>query len=368
MDIYFARLDKLRKRIKANQGILITDKSDLFYLTGFRQDGYWGLLAKEKFFLFLLPLLYGQGVNHFGSLRSCMQGRGSHQAEEKLVFLQGKDLFSLFSGIVQEEKLEAVFFDPEKISLSKVEKLKKTARIKFNSCKDLVTDLREIKDANEINLIRKSCQLVLKGYRYAKKIIHPGMSERELANEIEYYLKKEGAQGVSFETIVAGGMNSSYSHHLTSDYIFQENDPVLLDLGVVYRGYSSDLTRVIFLGKITKLFKQVYQIVEEAQKKAITGVKPSVKTKRIFSLAFKVIQQAGYAKYFLHNLGHGIGVDIHEKPYLSVKDKEVLKPGMVFTIEPGIYIPKEFGVRIEDVVLVTEKGCEVLTKSMSYEV
>lgn len=362
MNIYSIRLDKLCKRIKTNQGILITDKSDLFYLTGFRQDGYWGLLTGSKFFLLLPPLLYGQGVNHFGSPQAPEKSKS-----EEFIFLKGKDLFSLFNRITKEEKLKTVFFDPEKISLSKIEKLKKVVKIKFNSFKDLVTDLREIKDINEINLIRKSCQLVLRGYQYAKKIIRPGMSERELANEIEYYLKKEGAEGISFETIVAGGMNSSYPHHLTSGYVFKENEIVLLDLGVIYQGYASDLTRTIFLGKIKRLFRQIYQIVERAQKRAIAGIKPGVETREIFSLAYQAIQQAGYPGYFLHNLGHGIGIDIHEKPCLSAKNREILKPGMVFTIEPGIYIPQEFGIRIEDVVLVTNKGCEILTESRSYD-
>ncbi len=342
--------------------MLVTDKSDLFYLTGFRQDGYWGLLTENKFFLLLLPLLYEQVENFLDKRqKEGILARSRIGKKGKFIFLRSRNLFFLFTEVAKKEKLKTILFDPDKTSFSLVKKLKKVKSIKFYPSEDIVATLREIKDTDEIDCIRQSGQLALRGYRYAEKIIHPGMTERELANEIEYYLKKEGAEGMSFETIIAGGMNSSYPHHLTSDYVFRENDTVLLDLGAVYRGYSSDLTRVIFLGKIARLYQQIYQIVEEAEKKAIIGVKPGVKTKAIFSLAFKVIQKAGYARNFLHNLGHGVGIDIHEKPYLSAKDKEVLKPGMVFTIEPGIYILKEFGIRIEDMVLVTDKGCEVLT-------
>ncbi len=351
------RWQKIQTKIKKGQGFLVTDKSDLFYLTGFGPEGYWGLLTGSKFFLLLLPLLYEQAVDYLKS-----------KPGKTFSLLRGKDLFTLFRGVLKREKLKTILFDPEKISFGTIEKLKKIGKVEFSSSKEMMANLREIKDEDEISLIGKSCQLTLTGYQYAKKIIHPGMSERDLAREVEYYLKKKGAEKVAFETIVAGGGNSSYPHHLTSDYVFQKNDTVLLDLGVVYQGYNSDLTRVIFLGKIPMFVKKIYKIVKKAQENAIQGIKPGVPAKEIYACAYRVFKETGYAKYFLHSLGHGIGINIHEKPYINPRNQEILQPGMVFTIEPGIYIPQKFGIRIEDVVLVTEKGYEILTESMSYEV
>jgi len=363
------RWQKLRTKIQKGQGILITDKGDLFYLTGFKQEDYWGLLTKGKFFLLLPPLLYEQAKNYF-DMRQKEEGLlfPKSKPPERFILFRGKDLFFLFSRVIRKEKLKTIVFEADKISFAEVEKLEKVRKIKFYPRKGILSNLREIKNTEEINSIRKSCQLALCGYQYTKKIIHPGMSELEVANEIEYYLKKQGAEKVAFETIVAGGMNSSYPHHLTSDYIFKKNDLVLLDLGVVYQGYTSDLTRVIFLGKISPFIRKIYQMVKKAQKNAFAGIKPGIEVKEIFSRAYRVLKEAGYAKYFPHNLGHGIGIDIHEKPYLSSKNREVLKPGMVFTIEPGIYIPQKFGIRIEDVVLVTEKGHKVLNKGIKCKV
>jgi len=342
---------KLQQKIKKNEGFLVTDESNLFYLTGFQQEGYWGLLTKDKFFLLFPPLLYLQAKDHFAS----------QLKDTFLILLKNKDLFFLLVRILKKEKLNLLSFEPKQMNFSLGEKLKKESKIKFFLQRNLVTNLREIKDEREIILLRKSCQLAFLGYQYAKKVIHPGMSERELAREIEYYLKKKGAERVAFETIVAGGINSSYPHHLTSNFVFQENDMVLLDLGVTYQGYCSDLTRIIFLGKIPKVIKKVYNTVKKAQEKVLAGIRPGKRVRGVFSFAYQVIEKAGYAKYFLHNLGHGIGIDIHEKPFINSKNREIFKPGMVFTIEPGIYLPQKFGIRIEDVVLVTKKGCEILT-------
>lgn len=356
MNVYSERLEKLQRKIEDSEGFLITDKSNLFYLTGFPQGGYWGLITKDKFFLLLKPLLFQQGMNHFGSY----QAKDLLKTKE-IFFFSAKDLFLLLVRLVKKEKLKKVSFDPEKVSLLEVNKLKKIREIKFVPKRDLLSKLREIKDNLEISFIRQACRLAVKGFNYAKNILRPGINEHQVANEVEYYLKKQGAERVAFETIIAGGTNSSYPHHLTSNYVFKENDPILLDLGVVYQGYSSDLTRTIFLGKINHLTKEVYRTVRKAQKRATKKVKPGILACEVDYSARQIVREAGYAKYFLHNTGHGIGIDIHESPYLTPKNKKILKPGMVITIEPGIYIPQKFGVRIEDVILVTEKGCEILT-------
>lgn len=348
--VYFSRRCKLQEKLKKKKidALLITAKDDLFYLSGFPHDGYWGLITKSVFFLLLPPLLFEQA-------RQTIK-------EEGVSFFAAKDTFSLLRKLAKRERLRTLLFDSEKTTCRQREKLKEIPGIKFFGEKDLLSNLREVKDQSEIEKIRKACKLVVQGCQYVRKILRPGMAEHELANEIEYYLRKNGAEKMSFEIIVASGENTAYPHHLTSERVFRKSDPVLVDLGVIYQGYCSDLTRTFFLGKIDKNLGNIYSIVKRAQEKAIQTVKPGLPIQKVAWAALRVVQGAGYGKYFLHNLGHGIGINIHESPLISARVKKVLKPGMVFTIEPGIYIPRLGGVRIEDVVLVTDNGYEVLTE------
>jgi len=354
---FMSRINQIREKLikKKIPAALVTGASDLFYLTGFQQEGYWGLITRDKFYLLLPPLLFRQGINHFRSYQAkdLLGGEG-------LNLLSGKDHYALLSKVIEKEKLKIICFDPEKITFEQVEKLRKVS--KFRPSKGLVSESREVKDTPEIEFIRQACRLAIRGFNYAKKILCPGMKERELANKIEYYLKSIGSEKMAFEIIVAGGRNTAYPHHLTSNYIFQRNDIVLIDLGVKYRGYASDLTRTIFLGKIQPFAKRVYTIVRKAHEEAIKKVRPGILTREVGHVARAIIKQSGFGKYFVHNTGHGVGIDIHERPYLTPKSRKILKPGMVFTIEPGIYIPEKFGIRIEDVIHVTEKGYEILTK------
>jgi Xaa-Pro aminopeptidase len=226
---------------------------------------------------------------------------------------------------------------------------------------NLVEHLRQIKDADEIAAIRAAVGVTARVYAAARRILKPGITELEAVGELERCIRRNGADGPSFEIIVASGPHGAYPHHISGRRKLRSGDAVVLDMGVVYRGYRSDLTRVFFLGKISALVRRVYEIVREAQEKAIALVRPGLLIADADAAARSFITERGYADAFGHNLGHGVGLETHELPYLSGKSGARFEPGMVVTVEPGIYLPNRFGIRIEDMVLVTGKKGEVLS-------
>lgn len=223
--------------------------------------------------------------------------------------------------------------------------------------------LRIIKDDDEIANIEKAAAIADEAFSYICDFIKPNLTEREIALELENFMKKRGASGTSFESIVASGKRSALPHGVASEKNIQKGDFITMDFGCIYNGYCSDMTRTIVLGKAEPKQKEIYGIVLEAQLEALSFIKPGVAGLEVDKIARDIITQKGYGDYFGHGLGHGVGLEIHESPRLSPTGKEVLKPGMIVTDEPGIYLPDFGGVRIEDLILVTETGARVLSKS-----
>lgn len=220
---------------------------------------------------------------------------------------------------------------------------------------------RMIKEPAEVALIRSAVCLGSSLFDRALKVMRPGVSEAEVAGEIEYAARRAGAQGMSFETIVAGGARSALPHGVASSQPIPNKGFVVLDFGVILGGYCSDMTRTVHMGRAPKQSREIYRVVREAQEEAIASVRPGVKAGEVDYAARKVLRAAGLGRYFTHSTGHGLGLEIHEPPRLGKDQAEVLEPGMVVTIEPGVYVAGRGGVRIEDVVVVTRRGCEVLT-------
>ena len=210
--------------------------------------------------------------------------------------------------------------------------------------------------------MRKSSELADKALAMTIPMIKAGMKEIEVKELLEAELKNQGMSNPAFDTIIGSGPNSALPHYTAGDRVLKAGDSVVIDFGGVYQGYNSDMTRTIMLGKATEEYRDVYEIVKEAQKRAIETVKPGVKASEIDAAARSYIAGKGYGDYFIHRTGHGIGMEVHEEPYISDISKSILQPGMVFSIEPGVYLPGKFGVRIEDLVMVTETGVEVLNK------
>jgi Xaa-Pro aminopeptidase len=228
---------------------------------------------------------------------------------------------------------------------------------------NLIESLSIKKDQNEIEKIRKAVRITDQVFSEILNFIKSGVKEQDLAAEIEYRFKRYGSTIPLYETIVASGKRSAMPHGRASNKKIQKGDLVTLDMGAVYEGYTADLTRTVAVGKANKRQKKVYNIVLKAQKQALSKVKPKMRACDLDKVARGIIKRAGYDKYFGHGLGHGIGLVIHDNPVINPRNQQFLEPGMVITIEPGIYIPNWGGIRIEDDVLITKKGCEVLTKA-----
>ncbi|MFC1632449.1 M24 family metallopeptidase [Candidatus Omnitrophota bacterium] len=260
-------------------------------------------------------------------------------------------------------KLRRMGFESDGISFNFHRRLKKSntgRQLIPQTC--IIEKIRSIKSAAEIELLRQAAKLALASFKYAQKIIRPGQKESAVADELQYFMRQQGAEDSAFDPIVASGIRSSLPHAPISSKIIRNNQPVLVDLGCRLSGYNSDLTRMVFLGKIGGKLKRIYQAVRQAQQLAISVVKAGVEASQVDLTARNYLRKEKLAPFFVHALGHGIGRDIHEAPSISSQNKSVLAPGMVFTVEPGIYLPGWGGVRVEDMVLVKKNGAEVLTK------
>jgi Xaa-Pro aminopeptidase len=224
-----------------------------------------------------------------------------------------------------------------------------------------VEQARMVKDEFEIACLRSAVLLGASLFDRALEVIRPGIRETELAAEMEYAARKAGAEAMSFETIVASGERSALPHGRASQAAIPAEGFVVCDFGVILSGYCSDMTRTVYVGRPSAGARGVYQAVKQAQQAALDAVRPGISVGEIDRAARKSLQKSGLAKYFTHSTGHGVGLEIHEAPRVAAGQTEILQPGMAITIEPGVYVPGKWGVRIEDMVVVTERGCEVLT-------
>jgi Xaa-Pro aminopeptidase len=225
----------------------------------------------------------------------------------------------------------------------------------------IVEPLRMIKDAAEIAAIRKACRLGVELFRTLTAKLRPRISESELAGELEFAARQAGAEQMAFSTIIAGGERSALPHGRASSIPVPATGFVVCDFGVILAGYCSDMTRTVHIGRPQIDARSGYEAVKEAQQAALDAVKPGATVGEVDHAARKLLYNHGLGKFFTHSTGHGLGLEIHEAPKIAAAQKDVLRPGMVITIEPGVYLPGKWGIRIEDTVVVTETGCEILT-------
>ena len=231
-----------------------------------------------------------------------------------------------------------------------------------NRLNDLIDNLRKIKSRDELYKIRQAQDLTDEAFTHILNYIHPGISELEVALELEFYIRKRGA-GTAFDFIAISGEKTSMPHGVPSEKIIKRGEFVTMDYGAAVDGYCSDMTRTIAVGEVCEEQKRIYEITLEAQLKAISAIKSGVKYKEIDEIARKIIYSSGYKGKFGHGLGHSVGLEIHEMPAFNMTCCDVTEPGVVITVEPGIYLEGKFGCRIEDMVYITEKGCIDLTAS-----
>lgn len=272
------------------------------------------------------------------------------------------NIFQLLTTIFEQEQIKNVGFEADYITYGQLEDWKKMLP-NINFVPLNVRELRMIKDDSEIERIKKATKIGDLAFQEVLKKIKPGMTEKDLELIILNSFRKNGATKESFDTIIASGIRSSMPHGKASDKIINENEIITCDFGCIYQGFCSDMTRTIALGTIDPKLIEIHNIVKEAQMRGIQAIKPGIKIGEIDKISRDYIAEKGYGQYFNHGTGHGLGIEIHEAPWVIKNEQTILKPGMVITVEPGIYIPELGGVRIEDDILVTENGYEILTQS-----
>jgi Xaa-Pro aminopeptidase len=347
------RLRKFSKQFLSQSlnGFIISRPENRFYLTGFTGSAGILFLSQAKNYLFVDGRYIEQAQKETSNIKII-------PVSSSLKLLE--DLADLIISL----KIGTVGFEEDFFVYSSFNRLKRhLARIKLVPKTKLVERLRMIKDEDELRKIKDSARIIDATFSHFFNLVKPGISEKDLEIELEYFAKKNGAEKTSFDFIVASGARTSLPHGRATNKTIKKNDLVMFDAGVIFKGYSSDMTRTIKLGKATKEEKNVFESVLDAQKTAISMVKAGVKASVIDENARRIIKKNGFGKNFLHALGHGLGLSVHEGPVLSPESKDFLRTNMVITIEPGIYLSGKFGVRIEDMVLITNSGCEVLTKS-----
>ena len=336
-------------RQQGMDAFFVTKPENIRYLIGYGGDDAYLLLAGGRRFLITDPRYYLQAKKDAGDFEIVIAKGPASQA---------------MADLSEKLKLKKIGFESAHLTCLTHEKIAgklAVADAEFLPLVDAIEGLRQIKDETEIALIKDSVAVLENAVLYFETMLKPGISENDLASKTEYFIRAASGEWASFEIIVASGPNSAFPHARPGDRIIKPNDMVLLDLGVSYKGYKSDLTRVFFLGKINVKQKKIYDIVKEAQRRSIKAIKPGAKISEIDGIARGFINDKGFGGRFGHSLGHGIGLEVHEGPSISSRNHAEIKPGMVFTVEPAVYLPDWGGIRIEDMVLVTKKGCEVLT-------
>jgi len=337
-------------------GLLVTHLPDVRYLSGFTGSNAALVLAGGRAVLFT-------------------DGRYTAQAKQEArglrVVIAKKAAAIAASEWLAAAKVRRCGFDAGRTTVLEMKAMQKAIKIMpakrrrgfFTAVGPLVAELRWVKDSDEIRKMRRAAALGCRLFEGVLKKIVPGVTEASVAAAMEFGARMGGAEAMSFETIVASAKRSAMPHGKASGAKLPGRGFVTLDFGVVLDGYCSDMTRTVHLGNALPREREVYDSVLEAQLNAVAAVRPGVTAGEVDEAARKVLRRAGLARYFSHSTGHGVGLEIHEGPRVAAKQKQVLQPGMVITIEPGAYLPGTFGVRIEDMVLVTARGAEVLTPS-----
>ena len=346
------RIKKANSLVKKNKlDVLIINKlPNVHYLSGYSGSNGLLILAPPRAY-FLTDFRYT--VQARKEVKSCQ------------IIIAERDLTSELVKLPCFQKKAKVGFETNHVTVKLLERMKELLpKASFVPVEDIAESIAKVKDTAEINKLKKAAKIAETAYGQILKLVKPGIKERDLALELQYKMIKMGADGPSFDFIVASGQRSSMPHGKASDRKIKKGDFITFDFGCFYQGYPSDITRTVVLGKASAKQKRIYDIVLKAQVAAVNAARPGMAARELDKVARDIIIREGYGDNFGHGLGHGLGLDeIHSLPTVSPRSQDILKAGHVVTIEPGIYIPNWGGVRIEDDVVITGKGHKVLTRS-----
>ena len=351
---YQGRQKKLREHLATTRfdALLISHLPNIRYLCGF--TGSAGLLLVEQ-----------GGSIFFTDYRYDTQAH-EEVTGAKVVIARKAVLSSLgefLGGRRKRARGWAIGIEAEHFTVAEKKRLNQLipASIHLKDAPAVVERDRMVKDADELQRIRAAVALGAKLFDRALEVLRPGIKETEVAGEMEFAARRGGAEEMSFSTIIASGARSALPHGRASDQPITAGGFVVCDFGVILSGYCSDQTRTVWVGSVSQEARRAYEAVRDAQHAAIDAVRPGIAVGEVDAAARKVLRKAGLGRYFTHSTGHGVGLEIHESPRVGDGQKEILQPGMVITIEPGVYFPGKWGVRIEDMVAVNAGGCEVMT-------
>jgi Xaa-Pro aminopeptidase len=351
-NIFAKRLSLLRRELASRRldALLVTHAADWYYLTGYTGEAGALIVGKKQTTLIT-------------------DGRFTTQAKDettRIQIIQHKaGLYSEAGELLRHASIRNVGFDSEQLTMAHYEALQKAAgrRSKFKPANGLVLALRTRKDGQELAQMRKAAVLASEVVQHAIRLLKPGVRELEVAAEIEFQMRKQGASGPAFESIVAFGERTALPHARPTAKRLRKNELVVLDLGAILGHYCSDITRTVYVGKAPKRVKEWYKAVLEAQSAAIAAVRSGVACEDVDAAARGTLANYKLDRYFVHSTGHGLGLEVHEDPRVARGQKARLEPGTVITIEPGVYVPGVGGIRIEDDVAVHEDRSEILTRA-----
>ena len=344
-------LKQLREALRAQQSdvLIITSNQNRRYLTGFTGSAGTVVITPTQALL-LVDFRYTQ--------------QATNQSKEFDVReIDRSRLYETIQEILDTESIQTIGFEQQHVTYEVYQLMSSKLTATLKPLSNIVENLRTIKTPEEIELIKKAAWISDEAFKYILTFIKPGVSEIDIANELEFHMRKNGATGAAFDIIIASGHRSALPHGVASDKIIEEGDMLTLDFGAYYQGYRSDMTRTIAVGEPPEKLMEIYQIVYDSLQIALSSMKAGITGKEADSFSRDFIKAKGYGQNYGHGSGHGIGLDIHENIFMSTVCEDILEENMVLTVEPGIYIPDFGGVRIEDDVIVTKNGVEVITYS-----
>lgn len=343
------RLAGLRKQMAVNgvEALFVTNPFNHRYLSGFTGTSGYLLISDQRAYL-LTDFRYVEQAKAQAPLFEVVR----HETQ----------VLKTVAQILHDEGFKRIGFEDEDVTVRFYKQMNEWCQgVSWIPLSGTVEQLRAVKSEEEIRTIQKAAHIADLAFTYILGVLKPGVTEKEIALELEYQMRKNGAEKASFDIIVASGWRSALPHGVASDKVIENGEFVTLDFGAYYNGYCSDLTRTVAIGQVDETLKNIYQIVLDAQQYGIEQIKAGMEGKKADALVRQKIAAAGYGEYFGHGTGHSIGLEIHESPRLSPASADILQSGNIVTIEPGIYIPQLGGVRIEDDALIRENGCEILT-------
>lgn len=344
------RVNNLREQMKSEgiSSFLITSPYNLRYLTGFTGTTGLALIGLEEAF-FITDFRYTE--------------QAAKQCVGFEIVKNVGPILEVVADLVESKNIENLGFEESFVPFKQYVELEGLLEVDLIPVSGMVEELREVKDEEEIAIVEKACEIADKAFSHILTYIKPGMTEIQVANELDFYMRSLGASSVSFEIIVASGLRSAMPHGVASEKVIEQGDMITIDFGCYYNGYVSDMTRTISLGEPSDKLREIYNVVKEAQQKVLDVAKPGMTGVELDAVARDYIASKGYGEAFGHSTGHGIGLEIHEGPNVSKLAEKAFVPGNIITNEPGIYLPGIGGVRIEDDMLVTENGIKRLTHS-----